>query len=69
VKKYSLKKLAKFLQKIVAWAIIVLLDVTLKLELNQTKNYKTKNKMRFLTNKLKYIFELGGGEPLRLLKS
>lgn len=39
------------------------------MELNQTKNCKTKNKTRSLTNQLKYIFELGGEEPLRLLSS
>ncbi len=61
------KQFAKFLKKNVAWAIVVLLNITLKFELNQTKNCKTKNKMRSLTNQLKYIFELGGEEPLRLL--
>ncbi len=38
----------------------------LKLKLNQTKNCKTTNKMTSLTNQLKYIFELGGYEPLRV---
>jgi hypothetical protein len=69
MKKYYLKKYwQNFSKENVAWAIVVLFNITLKIELNQTKNCKTKNKMRSLTSRLKYIFELRRwGEPLRLL--